>query len=571
MPKLDLIVTHYNEPAETGWKLFEMLNLQRMVNFTDFRVTIVQDGKEGSLDWKEMLEGYPYDIRVITIKHAGVSAARNVGIEESDAEWLMFVDFDDTFSGVYSLRRFFESMSDDVDMVYCHLTGENISNGSTILEPYYGNDTFIHGKMFRRQWLIDNDLTFEEGCTFSEDTLFCHVMRTRLNPMRVHEIKENLFAHCWYEGSVCKNMENNFRNAVGVFVARKALAREYRKRGKPNNYIATVIKTIWDYYYAINSGGYPEPEWFEKDFFAFWQEYKDVFQFADRGLFTLEKNIAHDEAANKGFVMAENITIWDWIERMERKYGGRTTDIGCTDTRYPRIAVYHGTRNTYQDMLACAKSLLIHSNVEKIYFVTEDDEFPYPLPDGIEIKNLSGQKYIRTDSPNYDCAWTWMVMLRAAFPKIFPEHDVILSLDVDTIVDRNIDRIWDTDLTDCYYAAVKETKSSEFYGRLHTNMGVCLMNLAKMREDGMDDRILEELNTVKHAFTEQDVFNEFCQGNIKELSSEYNVCAYTARPETERIIHFAGFRGGQTHALIERYKAMSLDDVKEMKKQQMTL
>ena len=54
-----------------------------------------------------------------------------------------------------------------------------------------------------------------------------------------------------------------------------------------------------------------------------------------------------------------------------------------------RAAVYSGTRNIYKRMLTSAKSLLIHSNVEKIYFLIEDDDFPYQLPTEIECINIS--------------------------------------------------------------------------------------------------------------------------------------------------------------------------------------
>ncbi len=38
-----------------------------------------------------------------------------------------------------------------------------------------------------------------------------------------------------------------------------------------------------------------------------------------------------------------------------------------------RAAVYCGSCNVYLDMIPSMKSLLIHSNVEKIYFLIEDD------------------------------------------------------------------------------------------------------------------------------------------------------------------------------------------------------
>ena len=55
-----------------------------------------------------------------------------------------------------------------------------------------------------------------------------------------------------------------------------------------------------------------------------------------------------------------------------------------------RTAVYTGTRNLYYYMVAAAKSLLAHSNVEKIYFLIEDDTFPYELPPKTSTINVSG-------------------------------------------------------------------------------------------------------------------------------------------------------------------------------------
>lgn len=44
---LDIIIPHYKEPWETVKYGFEMLALQRLVNFDDIHVYLVQDGEEG--------------------------------------------------------------------------------------------------------------------------------------------------------------------------------------------------------------------------------------------------------------------------------------------------------------------------------------------------------------------------------------------------------------------------------------------------------------------------------------------------------------------------------------------
>lgn len=557
MPRLDLIVTHYNEPLKIGYKLFGMLGLQRGVSADDFRVILVQDGPFDA-DWTR-LSGFSYAVDAIQIDHGGVSAARNAGLHAATSEWVMFVDFDDTFSSVFSLKRYLDAMSDDYDMICSRLYVEQYESGRVKLDPRGDNDTYIHGKMFRREWFENCGLEFNTNVTYSEDSLFCNVMRMCLNPSRVYEIPSLLYVHCWREGSVCRDKGNNLKNAVGLFNARKALTMEYYNRGREKNYGGTVVKTVFDYYYALKSEGYPAPEYFERDFFDYWQRHKNAFRSVDRNIFALKKKQSFDEAADKGFTLTESIPVWEWIERMERKYGTRKPDTEPADTLYPRVAVYHGTRNTYRSMLCAAKSLIVHTNVEKIYFLIEDDVFPEELPDMIETINLSGQQYILPTSPNYHCCWTWMVMLRAAFPKIFPQYDAVLSLDIDTIVDRNIDDVWNTDLSDAYYAAVREYKKPG--PQIYTNMGVCLLNLRKLRDDGMCDRILNELNTVYHQFTEQDVFNTLCAGHVISLPSCYNICEYTEPTDDERILHFAGYVTCEPFAIVSRYASTSWDDI----------
>ena len=204
-----------------------------------------------------------------------------------------------------------------------------------------------------------------------------------------------------------------------------------------------------------------------------------------------------------------------------------------------KAAVYSGTKNVYQELLTAAKSLLEHSDVEKIYFLIEDDIFPYELPKEIECINISNQAYFDKNGPNYDNVCTYMVLLRAAYSKIFPNLDRILSIDMDTIVNENISDLWDLDLTNCYIAAVEETQLSEEEGS-YFNMGVAMLNLKKIREDKKDDEMIEAINTYWYRYKEQDCFNEFFRGYALILPSDYNCCKQAAEPQREKITHFAG-------------------------------
>ena len=225
-----------------------------------------------------------------------------------------------------------------------------------------------------------------------------------------------------------------------------------------------------------------------------------------------------------------------------------------------RAAVYSGTRNIYDRMLTAAKSLLMHSDVEKIYFLIEDDQFPYELPKEIECINISNQTYFRTDGPNFNNVCTYMVLIRAAYTKIFPHLDKILSLDMDTVVNENISELWDLDLTDYYIAAVEERLLSEKEGS-YFNMGVAMLNLKKIRDDKKDDELIDAINTYWYRYKEQDCFNEFFRGHALILPSDYNTCIQANPPMHEKITHFAGHYKLDEFPHFRYYENLSLDQL----------
>ena len=235
-----------------------------------------------------------------------------------------------------------------------------------------------------------------------------------------------------------------------------------------------------------------------------------------------------------------------------------------------KAAVYSGTKNVYQELLTAAKSLLEHSDVEKIYFLIEDDIFPYELPKEIECINVSNQVYFDKNGPNYDNVCTYMVLLRAAYSKIFPNLDRILSIDMDTIVNENISDLWDLDLTNYYIAAVEETELSEEEGS-YFNMGVAMLNLKKIREDKKDDEMIEAINTYWYRYKEQDCFNEFFRGYALILPSDYNCCMQAAEPQREKITHFAGLYKLDKYPHFNYYRNLPIDKIQRNIQDKITL
>ena len=218
-----------------------------------------------------------------------------------------------------------------------------------------------------------------------------------------------------------------------------------------------------------------------------------------------------------------------------------------------KAAVYAGTRNLYLDMETAAKSLTKNSSVDVIYFFIEDDKFPHYLPPHIKTINVSNQQYFPENGPNVYKRWTYMSLMRCALTKYFPDLDKILWFDVDTIVQDNIDELWDLDMDDYYFAGVIEPGKST-PEKPYMNVGAIMINLKKLREDHMDDALIKALNTKKYTFADQDCISDICYEKFLILPSIYNLNDWTEPCENPKILHFADERDWNKRVLLYQYR-----------------
>ena len=212
-------------------------------------------------------------------------------------------------------------------------------------------------------------------------------------------------------------------------------------------------------------------------------------------------------------------------------------------------------------MVTAAKSLAMNSSVDVIYFLIEDPVFPEPLPESVKCIDVSDQKFFMPGNPNIYKLWTWMVLMRAVLTKYLPEIDRVLSLDNDTIVDQNIDELWDLNLNGFYLAGVQEPLKSRL-NEPYVNMGAVMFHLDAIRANKMDDKFVRVLNNTRFRFAEQDCINTLCKHWIKVIPSIYNANDWTEPCENPKIWHFANSREGfRNEPLVKKYRALSWDDI----------
>jgi glycosyltransferase EpsJ len=151
---------------------------------------VVFDGKPEQ-NLREIVRKFPF-VRVITIDHAGVSAARNEGIQQATGKWITFVDADDALAeqallelvrfgdqhecemvqGAYVNRLGVKQESHSYRKIPAVFTNLNLFEfQKDILNPDTGVST-VWGKVFRRQALASNGTHFDTMLNMGEDSTF---------------------------------------------------------------------------------------------------------------------------------------------------------------------------------------------------------------------------------------------------------------------------------------------------------------------------------------------------------------------------------------------------------------
>lgn len=199
LPKVSIVVPVYNS-AE-----FLPVCLDSIINQTykNIEIICVNDGsKDNSL---EILNQYKQkDKRVIIINqsNSGVSSARNSGLKKSSGKYVQFVDSDDLINCETIKNLVAQAEKFNADIVTFNKTWFNDSEIPDInqkpkydienSEHYFHNEdenpfvkkldyNVIHNKFYKRDFLIKNNLFFEENIKLGEDSLFCFMSFIRNN------------------------------------------------------------------------------------------------------------------------------------------------------------------------------------------------------------------------------------------------------------------------------------------------------------------------------------------------------------------------------------------------------
>lgn len=332
MAKLDLIVPHYKEDIHLMDPMFGILRLQRNVKWTDFRVLIVCDGEDIEMP-KDFGKDEPFEVEVIYRPHRGIAATRNAGLDYSQAEWIMFCDSDDAFLMTTSLETFLRYATDDKAMVASAFLEEAPSktDDRMMLLWHNGKDyVFVHGKMFRRQWLKDNNIRFNDEVKLHEDSFFIAMARYHLKEKDIVWIKDMLYLWQYNPQSVTRKCDNFVLETYDQLIKKNAaLTDELLRRGMYLPAKGIVCRTITDAYCRLNAKSWNLPGNEEmirdaEDCVAlFLQRYDYIYKAAGEKVIRVGLESLYPYMEKNGEYDGRQFMPFDeWVENLRKNQGG---------------------------------------------------------------------------------------------------------------------------------------------------------------------------------------------------------------------------------------------------------
>ena len=328
--KLDIIVPYYKESWETIRFLFDSLRTQRGILFENVRVLFVIDGYRivDQLDDIDIMQMYafPFEVEFLEKEHEGVSAARNYGLDHSYADYVMFCDCDDGFLNNYALHTIFAAMQEGFDFLVSNFIEESFdADGNPKIVSHDQDMTFVHGKVYRRKFLVENHLRFDKSMTIHEDGYFnMLVYGVVKNGGQLKKITVPLYIWRWNDESVVRKDREDFtlKTYDDVMLTRTGLCRQLKQRGYETDYETSVCMTVLNSYYDFQKPRYHMAKnakylrQAEKAFRGFWMEFRDVFNNCTNQKISEIASVARATAVKKGMLL-EQQTLKEFLRYIE--------------------------------------------------------------------------------------------------------------------------------------------------------------------------------------------------------------------------------------------------------------
>lgn len=243
--KVSVIVPVYNAEEYIGATLDSIINQ----DFNSYEIIVVDDGSTDQSPEiiSEKLTKSTADYRIIRQDNAGVSSARNRGMQEATGEYLVFIDADDYVTGNH-LSELYNDQTDFSMVQFIKKENDKLSTPHRFSTESMTCDEFIKKElrmempfnfwqlMYKASIIKENSIRFNPNLIYGEDIDFA--LRALLYGDEVAISNEATYYYIQHSQSAIKTSEYRRFEVIEIF---ENLAEFYRSHGRDD--LARLIVT----------------------------------------------------------------------------------------------------------------------------------------------------------------------------------------------------------------------------------------------------------------------------------------------------------------------------------------
>ena len=536
IPRISVIIPCYNMGQYVG----ECLDSVLSQSLSEIEVICVNDGSTDST--LQILEQYQQkDARIIIIDQTnqGVAAARNTAIGKASGEYIAFMDPDDFYPNAHTLELLYTKAHGSHALI-CGGSYSDFSNTSKKVWTNYRGDYALYTHtwegitdyrdyqfdfgfqrfLYKRTLLLENNIFFPPYVRF-EDPPF--LVRAMIAAGSFYAVPDVVYRYrngnasasvTWSDAKACDTLRG-FMDDLTLSVQHHlsqlhALTVRRIELGPAK---APIINTLR----SGNQEAFSLLKKISETICPQLLEEAGMQPDADGGYIlrgyenwltaaSLEegnaKMIPVVMAADENYVIPMSVTIASLLCN------------AAPETRYDIYILIP------EEFSAVSKLLLQQFEQRhpgcKINFLVMKDAFSDA---SLTVKHITKVTYYR-------------LLIHA----LLPQYDKCIYLDTDLVVNKDLGEFYRTDMENYYLAGVKAAgymstaeEAARHIERLgvpsvenYINAGVLIMNLDKIRKDGLRDRFIE-LSTQPLESQDQDILNLICYNHIKILPPRFNL------------------------------------------------
>lgn len=267
MPKLSVIIPCY-KARDTILKTLHSIAMQSIAE--DLEVLVVNDCD--GIDYSDILSKFD-DLNIVYVQrdcNGGCGSSRNSGIRNATADYVCFIDSDDQFISSLTLEVMYNRIkAEGADMLAGAFESEMRQDNGIAIKKMERSPVWCHNKFYRRQFLLDNNLFFNENLRICEDTEFHQL----LIDMGAKVAYTPFCGYMWRDNQKSVTHESLYKNKWWFVKAVTEYLRECNQRGLGGEKVVhrTLQNlTVCYFYYQIVLDDTPENK---DDYLAACREY----------------------------------------------------------------------------------------------------------------------------------------------------------------------------------------------------------------------------------------------------------------------------------------------------------